>query len=165
MKKLLILALLGLHFCAASEAKIGISASPSPDAVAIALQGKTTIVAYDEKEALCVGKAVNLFAEDIHKVTNCKTSIINQLGDAQQPMVVAGTFGKSRLIAQLLKTCKINAKDLKGTWERYKILPIIYKGNPIIAVIGSDKRGTAYGLMELSQKIGVSPYYWWSCCP
>lgn len=165
MKKLLILALLGLHFCAASEAKIGISASPSPDAVAIALQGKTTIVAYDEKEALCVGKAVNLFAEDIHKVTNCKTSIINQLGDAQQPMVVAGTFGKSRLIAQLLKTCKINAKDLKGTWERYKILPIIYKGNPIIAVIGSDKRGTAYGLMELSQKIGVSPYYWWSDLP
>ena len=31
--------------------------------------------------------------------------------------------------------------------------------------MGSDRRGTAYGLLQLSEKIGVSPWYWWADVP
>jgi hypothetical protein len=30
-----------------------------------------------------------------------------------------------------------------------------------LVIVGSDRRGTAYGVYELSQRIGVSPWYWW----
>ena len=32
-------------------------------------------------------------------------------------------------------------------------------------ITGSDRRGTAYGVFELSQQIGVSPWYWWADVP
>ena len=41
---------------------------------------------------------------------------------------------------------------------------IFVKGNSLI-VLGSDKRGTAYGLLELSRMMGVSPWEWWADSP
>lgn len=32
-------------------------------------------------------------------------------------------------------------------------------------IAGSDKRGTIYGVYELSRQIGVSPWYWWADVP
>lgn len=29
-------------------------------------------------------------------------------------------------------------------------------------VVGSDPRGTAYGVLELSRMMGVSPWEWWA---
>ena len=34
-----------------------------------------------------------------------------------------------------------------------------------IVVVGSDRRGTAYGLLSISKAIGVSPWYWWADAP
>jgi hypothetical protein len=31
--------------------------------------------------------------------------------------------------------------------------------------VGSDKRGTIYGIYELAQQLGVSPWYWWADVP
>jgi hypothetical protein len=42
-------------------------------------------------------------------------------------------------------------------------LVTVKKGNLI--VLGSDKRGTAYGILELSRLIGVSPWVWWADSP
>ena len=36
-------------------------------------------------------------------------------------------------------------------------------GNLVIA--GSDKRGTIYGIYDISQRIGVSPWYWMADAP
>ena len=36
-------------------------------------------------------------------------------------------------------------------------------GNLVIA--GSDKRGTIYGIYDLCEKMGVSPWYWWADVP
>ena len=32
-------------------------------------------------------------------------------------------------------------------------------------IAGSDRRGTVYGIYALSEKIGVSPWYWWADAP
>jgi hypothetical protein len=34
-----------------------------------------------------------------------------------------------------------------------------------LVIAGSDKRGTIYGIYDVSQQIGVSPFYWWTDVP
>ena len=34
-----------------------------------------------------------------------------------------------------------------------------------LVIIGSDKRGTIYGIYDLSEQMGVSPWYWWGDVP
>ena len=51
--------------------------------------------------------------------------------------------------------------QIKGQWESYLI--DIVDGNLVIA--GSDKRGTIYGIYEISERIGVSPWYWMADAP
>ena len=34
-----------------------------------------------------------------------------------------------------------------------------------LVIVGSDRRGTAYGLMRISEQMGVSPWYWWADVP
>ena len=34
-----------------------------------------------------------------------------------------------------------------------------------LVIAGSDKRGTIYGIYDLSEQIGVSPWYWWADVP
>src|ERR1051326_4832968 len=34
-----------------------------------------------------------------------------------------------------------------------------------LVIAGSDKRGTIYGVYDLSEQIGVSPWYWWADVP
>ena len=52
------------------------------------------------------------------------------------------------------------SKDLKGKWESFVITTI---PNPQpnakqwLVIAGSDKRGTIYGIYELSRQLGVSP--------
>jgi hypothetical protein len=34
-----------------------------------------------------------------------------------------------------------------------------------LVIAGSDKRGTIYGIYDLSEQMGVSPWYWWADVP
>ena len=45
--------------------------------------------------------------------------------------------------------------------EKYVITTI----NNRVVIAGSDKRGTIYGVYELSRQLGVSPWYWWADAP
>ncbi|WP_313434630.1 glycosyl hydrolase 115 family protein [Novosphingobium sp.] len=85
--------------------------------------------------------------------------------DAQ---VWIGTLGRNPAIDRLVATGRIDAAKLRGAWESFLILPV---SNPApgvkqaLMVIGSDRRGTAYGAYELSRAIGVSPWHWWADVP
>src|SRR5699024_7258352 len=71
-------------------------------------------------------------------------------------------------IQRLAENEKIKIDSLEGEWERYLIqvvedpFPGVEKA---LVVIGSDRRGTAYGLLSISEVIGVSPWYWWADVP
>ena len=69
--------------------------------------------------------------------------------------IVVGTIGKSRIIDRLIKQKKLDIKPIKGKWEAYVI--DVIDGSLVIA--GNDKRGTIYGIYEISRRIGVSPWY------
>ena len=63
---------------------------------------------------------------------------------------------------------KFDARDLAGRWEKF-VTQIVDKPFPgvdrALVIAGSDKRGTIYGIYDLSSEIGVSPWYWWADVP
>ena len=111
--------------------------------------------------------AAGMLAEDIEKVTGraAETSVIeNHRMIAADASVVAGTWGRSRLVDWLVKENSIDISSIEGKWEAFIITTTVHPehGTPLLAIIGSDRRGTAYGLTSLCEAIGVSPWYWWA---
>jgi hypothetical protein len=79
-----------------------------------------------------------------------------------------GTLGRNQLIKRLIQEKKLDVTDIKGKWET-SLLQVVEKPFPnvdrILVITGSDKRGTMYGIFDLSEQIGVSPWYWWADVP
>ena len=129
----------------------------------IAKDGKTAAIVVDEQDWKGVIRAANDLGDDVRKV--CGTaSEVKLLTSYLSPLtsnIIVGTIGKSRIIDKLIKQKKLDVKRIKGRWEAYKIC--VVDDNLVIA--GSDKRGTIYGIYEISQQIGVSPWYWMADAP
>jgi hypothetical protein len=105
---------------------------------------------------------------DIGKVTNVRPELFTGELPAARYAVIAGTIGKSPVIDELIKSGKLNAKDIEGKWESFiiRVIEKPVKGiKEAIVIAGSDKRGTIYGIYEISTAIGVSPWYWWADVP
>lgn len=113
-------------------------------------------------------KVAGLFQKDITHVSGKESEMI--IGDKHKSehLIIVGTVGKSKLIDQLAKQGKIDASKLKGKWEQFLIMPVKQpmKGvDHALVIAGSDKRGTIFGMFDLSEKMGVSPWYWWADVP
>lgn len=112
--------------------------------------------------------AARNFADDVERVTGKKPGLINEPSQASRNSVIIGTLGKSPLIDSLVRAGKLDVELLRGKWESFVVatvrnpLPNIEMG---LVIAGSDRRGTAFGVFELSQAIGVSPWYWWADVP
>src|ERR1700722_19736528 len=106
----------------------------------------------------CVRLAANLLADDVERVTGHKPVVVTGSERVNGSAVIVGTLGQSPLIDRLVAAGKLDAKQIVGQWESFLITAV--DGSLVIA--GSDRRGTAYGVFELSRAIGVSPWYWWA---
>lgn len=112
----------------------------------IELTGTSDTITYDPLDWKGVRMAVANLRNDFKAVT----------GSENAPIVV-GTIGKSKLA----KKYKLQSKELQGKWEQY----LIFTDKSKLVILGSDKRGTIYGIYELSRQIGVSPWYWMADAP
>ena len=112
----------------------------------------------DAKDCKGVGIAAANLATDINKVCGATARTTSNAATAR---IIAGTIGHSDEIDRLVKAKVIDKSALKGKREKYIIT--IADGKLIIA--GSDRRGTIYGIYELSRQIGVSPWYYWADTP
>jgi len=110
-------------------------------------------------------RAARDLASDIYRVTGVNPALINDLNERIDKVVIIGTMGKSRVIKELMEKGKLDTEGVSGKWEASVIqtvdnpLPGVAEG---LVISGSDKRGTIYGIYELSKAIGVSPWYWWA---
>ncbi|NDV81567.1 glycosyl hydrolase 115 family protein [Bacteroides sp. 51] len=115
-----------------------------------------------------VQRAIVNLQTDFLRVTGTAPKLTNAAPDANTPLIIIGTIGTNSVIDDLVKQKKINATDLKGKREKFIIQNM---ANPLpgiaeaLVIAGSDKRGTIYGIYELSQQIGVSPWYYWADVP
>ena len=118
------------------------------------LQLRDVSISYADGEHSCVQIAAANLQRDFEQVTGVKP----QRG-GNDARVVIGTVGSNPQIDQWVKQGLL--KDLKGKTEKYIIKTI---GKQLV-IAGSDKRGTVYGIYELSRQIGVSPWYYWADVP
>ena len=122
--------------------------------VANATDLKRCKIVYDQNDAPLVSKMATTLSEDIERVTGYMPPVVNTM--PKGPVVILSTIDR---LAKLSPNVK--ADELRGSWERYKITT---SGNRLI-IIGSDARGLAYGVLHVSERIGVSPWYWWADVP
>ena len=121
----------------------------------LSLQGAS--ISFDAKEHSCVQRAVANLQQDFERVTG--NSGLSGSSELSGKVILIGTVGVNKQIDQWVK--KGELRDLKGKTEKYIIKTI---GDQLV-IAGSDKRGTVYGIYELSQQIGVSPWYYWADVP
>src|ERR1043166_5173842 len=122
----------------------------------------------DENDDWLVHKAASLLQNDIETVTGTKPENISTLSSPAKNVIIIGTIKKSPIIASLAENGKVNVADVKGKWESFLLQVVDHPTKDIqhaLVIAGSDKRGTAYGVFELSRQIGVSPWYWWADVP
>lgn len=125
-------------------------------------------IVYDTHDAAVVGVAANLLADDINRATSHRPQVTTKPQAVGGSAIIMGTLGQSPLIDELVKAGKVDADSLKGKWESHIWQTV---ANPVpgiasaLVIVGSDRRGTAYGATDLSRAIGVSPWYWWADVP
>lgn len=101
-------------------------------------------------------KMTGIFAKDINRVSGVTPEIVKELPGDEYVIYVAHC--ESPYVGKL----GIDISDIKGKREVYGIFLCENAGQKILAIIGSDKRGTIYGMFSISEKIGVSPWYYWA---
>ncbi len=167
MRRLFLFVLLCVGMTAYSQVKVSPRQQSTSDFPLFAA-GKACTVHIDAADAEVVKKVSHLFAEDMERVTGIK-SVVSTLADfTSKEVVIIGTLGSNKLIDRLVKDGKLNISAIRGGWEQYVIRTIDkpFKGvNRALIIVGSDRRGTAYGTFALSEAMGVSPLYWWSDVP
>ena len=120
----------------------------------------------DTNDCKGVSYAAHALLKDIKTVSGTTATLTSDAGflkkaDTVRPAILVGTIGNSAAIDQLVKQKRINGNLLKG--KREKFIITLTDGQLVIA--GSDRRGTIYGIYELSQQMGVSPWYDWADVP
>lgn len=133
---------------------------PASGAFKIASGGKTAPIYLDPDDWKGVIRAADDLGDDVRKVTGTASAVVTGTRPGQGAIIV-GTIGKSKLIDGLVASNKLDVSTIKGKWESFVIQTI---GDNLV-IAGTDKRGTIYGIYDVSEKIGVSPWYWWADAP
>ena len=127
--------------------------------------GNRVEIYMDANDCKGVSYAVQALIKDFRQVSGCQATLTSLYGSTHgknsQPGILVGTLGHSAAIDQLVRQKRIDARQLKGKREKF----IITLVDQQLVIAGSDRRGTIYGIYELSQQMGVSPWYDWADVP
>ncbi|QIA07432.1 glycosyl hydrolase 115 family protein [Draconibacterium halophilum] len=128
----------------------------------IADHDRVVSIVYDIENSALDSIAAHLLAQDIEVVTGKRPEVYSTLEGVGGNVIVIGDIS-SKLISSFIDTSR-----LSGQWEMYGW---VFKNAPAegidqaMFVVGSDARGAAFGVFELSEQIGISPWYWWADAP
>src|SRR5665213_3124822 len=126
-------------------------------------QGRAAPIYVDDAGDKAVVRAAGDLAADIERVTGIKPAEIADSARLHGDVVLVGTLGQSPLLDGLAAAGKLEVGGLKGEWES-SVTQVVSDPLPGVAralvIAGSDRRGAIYGLYDVSESIGVSPWYW-----
>ena len=112
--------------------------------------GRPVAIACSGSEAPVVRTSLDLLSRDLQTVLSATAHIDTNTGN-----ILVGTIGRSKLIEQ----AGIHISALKNKKQAF-MLAVSEDGKLVVA--GSDSHGTAYGILEISRLLGVSPWEWWA---
>ncbi|HTV82526.1 MAG TPA: glycosyl hydrolase 115 family protein [Acidobacteriaceae bacterium] len=142
--------------------------TPALGGFTLAQNGRTAEIDVDSGDWWGVLHAAQDLRRDFRRVTGVTPNLVESAQTPQGDVILIGTIGKSRAIDELIREHKIDVSAIRGQWEA-TLTQVVEDPLPGIAralvIAGSDKRGTIYGIYDLSADIGVSPWYWWADVP
>ncbi|MDI9238443.1 glycosyl hydrolase 115 family protein [Lysobacter sp. LF1] len=82
--------------------------------------------------------------------------------------IIVGTLGHSPRVDRIVREKRIDTRNVAGRWEAH-LIQVVERPEPgidrALLIAGADKRGTVFGVYELSRRMGVSPWTWWADVP
>lgn len=162
----LIIALLQLALPAvyAQRGSIRVTEKAEKGSFALLAAGKAASIVTDAADAEVTQIAAAALSDDIATLTGIKPVLLHEAAPAK-PSIVIGTLGRSAMIDRLASLGLIQTDSVKGKWETFSITVTsnpLNKTGRMLVIFGSDPRGTAFGVFELSKMLGVSPWVWWA---
>jgi hypothetical protein len=144
-----------------------VSGSGQADAFPLVTSARTAPIWCDGDDFAGVVRAVGDLQMDVERVTGKRPKLVSRTPRGASAVLV-GTVGKSAVIQQLVDAGKLDVSELAGKWECFIIATVdapLPGLDRALVIAGSDKRGTIYGIYELVEQLGVSPWYWWADVP
>ena len=115
---------------------------------ALCANGRTATIVVSKNEPIAVKRVASLFADDVQRVSGIRPQLSTS---ARKSAVVIATLGHNAHVDQLVKKGRLDVSAIKGGWEQFVIRML----DGQLFIIGSDRRGTAYGVFTLSEAMGV----------
>ena len=139
-----------------------------PGGFPIVRAGNAAAIYVDADDYPGVKRASTDLKSDIARVTGVSAVISNSIAELHTYAIIIGTIGHSRQVDSLVRSGKINIAAIASKWESFQIQVV---PNPLpgiksaLVIAGGDKRGTIYGIYDVSEQIGVAPWFWWADVP
>lgn len=83
-------------------------------------------------------------------------------------VIIVGNVQTSELLQTMISEGKLDISSIDGVWEGYTQAVVdepVEGVSQALVIAGSDMRGTIYGIYDLSERMGVSPWHWWADVP
>jgi hypothetical protein len=143
-----------------------VSNTPAPGSFALVENRIAVPLLVSDSDWPGVIRAAQDLSSDIDRVTGQQPALKHARTEITGPVaVIIGTIGKSPLVDNLVRHHKLDVSDIAGKWES-AVTTIVDRPIPgirrALVIAGSDKRGTIFAIYDLSEQIGVSPWYWWA---
>lgn len=142
--------------------------NPEPGDFRFINSGSVADLLIDANDNVTVLLAAELFADDVQRVSGLKPYTKTNTKSISPECIIIGTIDESRFIRDLIKRNKIDVSEIADQWESC-LIEVVEEPFPgvkkALVIAGNDRRGTAYGVLELSKQMGVSPWYYFADVP
>ena len=153
MKRLILSLFVLAQLAVLSAAEQFICFSQRPGAIALT----DATIYYSDNDDEGVKIAIRNLQADMERVLGKAPQAVSTASATPGGLLI-GTLGRNAAIDKIANSLSL---DLKGRREKFVITDV--DGTMVIA--GSDRRGTIYGIYEMSRQMGVSPWHWWADAP
>lgn len=146
---------------------VRLDAAASPHTFPLFARTGATPIWTDPGDADPVLNAAAAFAKDIQKVSGRVPISLDQ-NPRRGQVIIVGTLEHSVPIKTLVRAGALDASRIQGRWEA-SLVTVVRNPFPgvqsALVIAGSDPRGAAFALFDLSRAIGISPWTWWADVP
>lgn len=145
-----------------------VSEQPAPNALPLVDKSSVATLYFDKDDEKGVARVVDDLKKDIERVTSKTARVVHSANALGEYAVIVGTIGRSQLVDQLIAQGKIDPSGIADSWDAYHMEVVeapVAGVKRALVIAGANKRGTSYGVYDVSESIGVSPWYYWADVP
>ncbi|MCA8901243.1 MAG: glycosyl hydrolase 115 family protein [Hyphomonas sp.] len=140
----------------------------APSGFDLIRQSRPAAILIDDSADPAVRHAANSFRQDLARVSGQTADLLHEAASAPSNVVVIGVLNDSPLIDGLVQQGKLDASAIDGQWEAFQITTVDQPWPGVrkaLVIAGADRRGAVFGTYDVSEEMGVSPWYWFADVP